>query len=505
MLIGILLIAGSIFLLQKWIYSYWTRRGIPQLNPSFPFGDVSDTFKQRKSYAQRTADLYNQAVRSGYRFAGIYTLFQPVLLITDAELVKRILTVDFEHFQDRGVHVNERRDPLSAHLFSLAGAKWRRMRWKLSPAFTTAKLKAMFPTMMDCGRTLSTVIDRHLDQPMDIRDLMTRFTMDVIASVGFGVECNSLEKPDEVFRRLGMKFFSKSWKTSVRMLMAFVAPKINRFLQVKLVDDDVEEYMLELVRDTIARREGGGVVRKDFIQMLVQLRNQVELTERWEMDKVDHKKSLTVEEMAAQSFVFLNAGYETTSSTITFCLFELCRNREHLARVVGEIDRVLEGREISYETIGEMTYLETCIDETLRKYPISPVLFRKCTKPYKIPETEVVVEKGTLIHIPLLGLQYDARYYEDPLKFDPDRFAERSGDSLPYYSFGVGPRICIGLRMGKVMAKMALVELLSRYDFVLDSTVPDGEIELDPSLLMLQPKQNILLIPKKRVTCARDH
>lgn len=502
MLLPILLVVLAVYLFQKWTYSHWKRRGVPQLNPAFPFGNVADTFKQRTSYSNRLAELHHQAVRDGHRFVGIYTLLQPILLVTDVELVKRMLTVDFEHFVDRGAHVNEKRDPLSGHLFSLTGAKWRRMRLKLTPAFTTAKLKAMFPTMMACGRTLSAVIDDHVGRALAIRDLMTRFTMDVIASVGFGLECNSMRNPDELFRQMGGRFFSKSWKTSVRMLLAFVAPKVNRYLQVKLNDDDVEEYMLNLVRDTIAKREGGGEVRKDFIQLLVQLRNQVEVKDggSWEMNKVDQNKTLTVEEMAAQSFVFLNAGYETTSSTVTFCLFELCRNKDLIRKVQEEIDRVMDGgREISYEALAEMTYLESCIDETLRKYPISPVLFRVCTKPYKIPETDVVIEKDTLVQISLVGLQRDTRYYEDPVKFDPDRYGERKSETMPHYSFGDGPRVCIGLRMGKVMAKMALVELLFRYDFELESPAADsGEIELDPSLLMLQAKHDVKLIPRLR-------
>ncbi|KXJ71991.1 hypothetical protein RP20_CCG019182 [Aedes albopictus] len=500
---AILLVALSIYLFQKWTYSHWKRRGIPQLHPSFPFGDVSDTFRQRTSYSDRVAQLHHQAVRDGHRFVGIYTLFQPILLITDVDLVRRILTVDFEHFVDRGAHINEKRDPLSGHLFSLTGAKWRRMRLKLTPAFTTTKLKAMFPTMMACGRTLTAVIDEHAGRSLPIRDLMTRFTMDVIASVGFGLECNSMRNPDELFRQMGARFFSKSWKTSMRMLLAFVAPRVNRFLQIKLNDDDVEEYILNLVRDAIARREGVGEVRRDFMQLLVQLRNQVEVKDggSWEMSSVDQNKALTVEEMAAQSFVFLNAGYETSSSTVTFCMFELCRNRDLLRKVHEEIDRVLaDNREVSYEALGEMTFLESCIDETLRKYPISPVLFRVCTKTYQIPDSDVVVEKGTMVQISLVGLQRDPRYYEDPVKFDPDRYGERKAETMPHYSFGDGPRVCIGLRMGKVMTKMALVQLLSRYDFELKAPVADaGEIELDPSLLMLQPKHDIQLIPKRRI------
>lgn len=160
------------------------------------------------------------------------------------------------------------------------------------------------------------MIDRHLGRLINIRDLMTRLrSTDVIASGGFGVKCNSLGDPVKYVRRLDMKFFSKCWKTSVHTLLAFVAQMI---WHGKLIDIFVE-----------------GVVMQEFLQVLVQLSNQGTVTEEWEMEKENQEKSLSVEKIAVEAFVFLNAGYETTPSMIAFCIFELCRNRELLARVMA--------------------------------------------------------------------------------------------------------------------------------------------------------------------------
>ena len=85
--------------------------------------------------------------------------------------------------------------------------------------------------------------------------------------------------------------------------------------------------------------------------------------------------------------------------------------------------------------------------ETLRKYPPLQTLLRVCTKPYRIPETEVVLEKDIRIFIPVLALHYDPMYYPNPEHFDPERFSEKQKKSRPQYSylpFGEGPRICIG-------------------------------------------------------------
>lgn len=85
--------------------------------------------------------------------------------------------------------------------------------------------------------------------------------------------------------------------------------------------------------------------------------------------------------------------------------------------------------------------------EALRKYPPVPVLARRCTKDYTIPDTNVVLEKGTDVSIPVYGLHRDEEYYPNPDKFDPERFSEENKSKIPQYTylpFGEGPRICLG-------------------------------------------------------------
>jgi cytochrome P450 family 6 len=87
------------------------------------------------------------------------------------------------------------------------------------------------------------------------------------------------------------------------------------------------------------------------------------------------------------------------------------------------------------------------IAETLRKYPPVPFLTRECTKGYTIPGTDVTLEKGMLVVIPVLGIHKDPKYYPNPEKFDPDRFrveAKSKRHHFTYLPFGEGPRVCIG-------------------------------------------------------------
>lgn len=103
--------------------------------------------------------------------------------------------------------------------------------------------------------------------------------------------------------------------------------------------------------------------------------------------------------------------------------------------------------EVTYEMLGELKYLECCIDEALRKFPIVPMLNRKCTKNITFAGTNISVEKGTQILIPVLGLQRDPDIFENPMEFKPERFLHSQngsgkGKGIFYMPFGQGNHNC---------------------------------------------------------------
>lgn len=93
------------------------------------------------------------------------------------------------------------------------------------------------------------------------------------------------------------------------------------------------------------------------------------------------------------------------------------------------------------------------LSETLRKYPPLPILNREVLKDYYLQEYNCVLEKGTPILIPVIGLHRDPKYFPDPDEFDPEHFNEenkRSRHQYVYLPFGEGPRNCIGKCTAKI-------------------------------------------------------
>lgn len=153
-----------------------------------------------------------------------------------------------------------------------------------------------------------------------------------------------------------------------RRLMYFIAPELMSFLRVKCVNQKTEDFIVSMVKQNLEYRESQNVSRKDFFQLLIQLRNTgtVQLDDEWEtvIRSDESQKSMTLMEIAAQAIVFFGAGNETSSSTVSFLMHEFAVNVRIQQRVHDEIDAVLKEHngQLTYDSISEMKYLEACID-----------------------------------------------------------------------------------------------------------------------------------------------
>ncbi|KAF2879260.1 hypothetical protein ILUMI_26906 [Ignelater luminosus] len=460
------------------------------MKPTIPFGSSENPFKRKEFIGQRIKKRYDQFKSLGHKHGGVYMFTSPSYLPIDPEYIKNIMQRDFQYFMDRGAYYNEKDDPLTAHLFNLEGQKWKNLRSKLTPTFTSGKMKMMFPIMIECTKQLLDAMDEFYTkkQAVDVKSILSSFTTDIIGSCAFGLECNSFTDANSKFIEYGKRMFTSISKSqTLSQVIVLASPDLGRRLGIVITPREISDFFINIVRETIEYRRKANVVRKDFLQILMDLQDTDKNTEG----------ALTIEEVAAQAFVFFLAGYETSSSTMSFCLFELALNANIQEKVRNEIFNTLKGYngEITYEAITDLKYLGQVVDETLRKYPPASVIPRTCTEDYNIPETNVVIEKGTRLFIPIYALHHDEEYYPNPDVFDPDRFSEENRNKrhpFTYMPFGEGPRICIGLRFGLIQTKIGLVTLLKNYRFSV-STRTKIPLEIDPTNLVLSPKDGIWL------------
>lgn len=155
--------------------------------------------------------------------------------------------------------------------------------------------------------------------------------------------------------------------------------------------------------------------------------------------------------IVAQSGAFLIGGFETSSTTLSFCMYELAKNplvQEKLKVEISEMFAKTENDEITYDIVQKMEYLNMVFQEATRMYPPNPYLERRCVEEYSLePFAKFVVQKETQVIIPIYAIQRDPNYFPNPTQFDPERFSqENKTHVLPYtlMSFGSGPRRCLG-------------------------------------------------------------
>lgn len=230
----------------------------------------------------------------------------------------------------------------------------------------------MVETIVECGKSLEEYLNRYVTngEEVEVREIFARFTTNCVSSIGFGLDIDCIQNPKHEFRERGRIFFEPFFRCMIRFFIPFISPFLTKFLRIRYVDKDVEDFMIEIVRQNLKYREENKIVRKDFFQLLIQIRNGGRLqddTDDWNLKAISDEKYLSLNEMAAQAFIFFVAGYESSASTMSFCLYELAKNPDIQKKVTEEIDSTLERHngKLNYESFSEMKYLDKCIDGTI--------------------------------------------------------------------------------------------------------------------------------------------
>ncbi|XP_050439348.1 cytochrome P450 6k1-like [Adelges cooleyi] len=491
----------GIYLYYKNIYNYWKKIGVYHIEPEFFFGNAKERVMFKKSFHEFHRDMYFKF--KGHRYAGYYLGRRASLVVIDPEIIKCVMIKDFNHFTDRQTARFRTSEYITQMLINLKGAKWKRMRHLLTPAFTSGKLKTMEHLVEDCCNNMREFLNDKTEdgaKPFDLemKDFFGKFTLDVIATCAFGVESNSLTDVSGGFASRVSNFASLSIfkRLSLYIILLFL-PGIARFVPLSFFNMEVIYFCANVIKDAKHYRHTTGQKRNDFLQLL--------LDGEKDLNKNDESKLkedvLTEPQVIAQSVLFLIAGFETSSTLMAFTCYEMALNptiqtelREEILRVLKKYDGIC-----THDAIQEMHLLDMVLYETLRKHPPVAQLERVCTQDYTIPDSDLHIKAGMTVQIPVVGLHYDPDYYPDPHKFDPSRFTQEEKakrSQYVYLPFGTGPRNCIGLRFALMSTKRGMVHLLK--DFLIEindrTTIP---YEYSKHSMLLKAKDGVWLSAKK--------
>ncbi|KAL0281299.1 UNVERIFIED_CONTAM: hypothetical protein PYX00_002330 [Menopon gallinae] len=475
----LIIFAAAIYLGVTPTYNYWKKKGVKYVKPVPFFGNAWEFFRMKKTTGEIFKEFYFREEFRDEKFFGIFLGRRPCLLVKDLDLIKKILIKHFEHFADRAISSNSK-IPLNDHLFNLTGWRWRTLRRKLTPAFTSGKIKTMLNIISECALQLDNYLEESArkEDVVEMKKVMSEYTIDIIGTCAFGLQLNTMANPDCEFKQMATQLLQRSFRNGLKRAILVTMPAVANYLGFSFVNRNVNDYFLKIFVETMKDRVEHETSRNDFLQLLIKLKNEGTVGDAEETVKVvgeiaeDGKcvYEWTDEILAAQALVFLLAGYNTSASVMSFALYELARNPDIQERLAKEIRTALEGGGgvMSYEILLGMKYLDMVISETMRLYPPMDNLIRKVAKPYQVEGTDVTLDENTRIFIPLAAIHRDPEYYPDPDRFDPERFTpveKEKRHPMTFLPFGDGPRSCIGNRFGLVIVKAGLSAILNKYAF----------------------------------------
>ncbi|KAJ2949666.1 hypothetical protein O0L34_g15592 [Tuta absoluta] len=323
----------------------------------------------------------------------------------------------------------------------------------------------------------------------NVQNIARMFTISSISSCAFGLDIDYNDPSINLLNSLDDLIFANKYRA---IEFDYLFPGMLKTLNLSLVPERINTFFQDIVKTVFKQRNGVPSNRNDFMDLILELRQQKVIQGTKNIDHSNIAVELTDGVIAAQAFLFYVAGFETSSTTIGFLLYELSKNPEIQEKLISEVDAYLDKNDgkVTYDTLNDLHYLIKVINETLRKYPLIDPLQRRALVDYKVPGTDLTIKKGQLVFVPVKGLHYDPQYFPDPDVFDPERFAAENSKDRPsccYLPFGTGPRNCIGMRFAIVQTSIFLVKLLSTYRVEPSENTPE-KMTAAPNRVILGPR-----------------
>lgn len=479
-----LLLAASFVLLYfygTFTHGRFKKLGIPGPKPLPFFGTV---LAYRKGFWDFDMNCFKKYGKTW----GFYDGRKPVLAITDPDMIKTILVKEcYSVFTNRRSigPVGFMKDAISLS----EDEQWKRLRSLLSPTFTSGKLKEMFPIIDQYGDMLVKNVKKEVDKGkfVTMKDVFGAYSMDVITSTSFGVNVDSLNKPSDPFVENTKKLLRFNFLDPFLLaitLFPFLTP-VFELLDISLFPKSVTNFFKSSIqRMKDSRIKDNNKNRVDLLQLMINSQNSKE---------VDTHKAMTDMELVAQSIIFIFAGYETTSSTLSFLMHALATNPDVQLKLQQEVDATFPNKASpTYEALFQMEYLDMVMNEILRFYPIAGRLERVCKKDVEV--NGLLIPKDTVVMMPIFVLHKDPEHWTEPEEFRPERFSKKNKDNINpyvYMPFGAGPRNCIGMRFALMNMKLALVKVMQNFTFK-----PCKETQIPVKLSnqgLIQPEKPIVL------------
>lgn len=364
-------------------------------------------------------------------------------------------------------------------LLTSEGDFWRKQRRLAQPAFHKQKLADLTAMMV---RKAQGEVERikpkaESGEYFDVAPDMTNLTLDIISEAIFsnGVD----DKAELVSQQITLlnQMATEKLNAPIRLPASIPTPtNLKERKSIKILDD--------IIYGIIEERRKSGVSKSDLLSMLLDARDE------------DTGEGMDRKQLRDEIMTIFIAGNETTANAMAWILYLLSQNPEAEEKMMKEIDEKLDaGTELNFQNVLGFQYVRQVIDEAMRLYPPAWVVGRRNYEDDEIGGYRII--KNTNVLVPIMYFHRSEKYWDEPLKFKPERFApelRNNIDRYVYFPFGGGPRLCIGNNFAIMEMQIILIHLYRNYKFRLK---PGFTVEPEP-LITLRPKYGMIMQAVKR-------
>ncbi|OEV30363.1 cytochrome [Streptomyces nanshensis] len=368
----------------------------------------------------------------------------PVYFVTSAELTHELLVTKARNF-DKGRFFVRARVLVGDSLPTAPSTIHRTHRRLMQPMFHQARIAGYAKVMATRAQAMADGWKPGQTVAVDVE--LAQFSVATLAETMFSAEI-SRPAADAVIRDVPILLKTALIRAvTPRLLDRLPIPANRRFdtaaTRLRKVIDDVIELS----------HQEGDEENADLLSLLLSARD------------ADTGERLSDREVRDELVAIMFAGTETTASTLAWTFHELATHPEVEKKLLTEIESVIGDRPVTFEDVPKLEYMDRVLREISRMHSV-PLLMRQATAPVELGGAKLPV--GTELAFSLYALHRDARLYEDPERFDPDRWLPERSASVPregYIPFGAGNRKCIGDGFAWTEIVITLATVLRRWKF----------------------------------------
>ena len=389
--------------------------------------------------------------------------------IRDPAVVNAINVTEAKHIYKPKVVKQMWKPFLGNGLVPNDGESWKRQHKLIMPGFHKKRVDAYAPTMAEYTRDM--VRSWREGEQRDLRKEMVDLTLRVVAKTLFDTDLAGdattindamLDISEALIDHAQTPIPTPRWWPSER----------NRRMVRSL------DAMDDVIARLVAARRTEKKDRGDLMSHIVFV--------------TDEQGGMSEKQMRDELMTLVFAGHETTAHTLTWAWYLLAKNRGKLAKAQQEIDETIGDRPIGIDDLRELPYLEMCLKESLRRLPAVWIYAREAQKDLRLGD--YFFPKGAILAVSPLATGRNAKYFEDPLEYRPERWTREFERQLPkgaYVPFAAGPRVCLGKQFAMMEMRIILGTLIQNVDInLLEGFEPDflAQIAFNPGERGMQMK-----------------